>query len=122
MCLYISLSVRSGQFRLLAFSLFHQYVDLIVLFLVESFIKERQIGACSLHIFFNFVPEILVFEKSIPLAMLVDTKRVIRDLFERCFFLFFSLDRWLDDEFLLPELIGILGLVQMSVPLSSISR
>ena len=95
---------------------------MIVLLLVQCLVEEGEICASPLYIFFYLVPEVLVFEETVPLTVLLDTQGVIKNNFlERCLFFFFGFHRRLNDKLLLPELVGISRMVQVSIPFRSVS-
>lgn len=95
---------------------------MIVLLLIQCHVKEGEICASPLHIFFYLIPEVLVFEEPVPLTVLLDTQGVIFNNFlERSLLFFFSFHGGLNDQLLLPELVGIPRMVQVSLPFRGVS-
>jgi len=65
---------------LLLFSLLQETLLVDILFWVYRLIKEIHICPSPLYIFLYFVPDILVFEKFVPLRIVVDTEGVVHNV------------------------------------------
>ena len=87
-----------------------------VSFGIKRGLKEPHISSCPFHIFFNFIPNFLIFEKCVPYTRFWCRKWMIYNLFLGFCLLFLCLNLWLWYKFIFKTFIIFQIFIQCFLP------